>query len=76
MRKNLSSIGNSLGIVIEKPILELLKITRDTEIEMSTDGERLILEPVRGAKASPRPLSEAAPVVREFESAIRKRAIR
>ncbi len=24
MRKNLSAIGNSLGIVIEKPILELL----------------------------------------------------
>ena len=47
MRKNLSAIGNSLGIVIEKPILELLNITRDTELEVTTDGSRLIIAPVR-----------------------------
>lgn len=47
MIKKLSSIGNSLGIVIEKPILELLKIDRDTELEVTTDGHRLVLEPVR-----------------------------
>ncbi len=47
MRKKLSTVGNSLGFVIEKPILELLKIDRDTEIDVTTDGNRLILEPVR-----------------------------
>jgi antitoxin component of MazEF toxin-antitoxin module len=47
MRKRLSAVGNSLGIVIEKPILELLDIDRDTELDMSTDGERLIIEPIR-----------------------------
>ena len=47
MRKKLSAIGNSLGLVIEKPILELLGIDRETELEMTTDGERLIIEPVR-----------------------------
>ena len=51
MRKNLSAIGNSLGIVIEKPILELLNITRDTELEVTTDGSRLIIEPVRTGEA-------------------------
>ena len=50
MRKKLSAIGNSLGIVIEKPILELLDIDRETELDMRTDGERLIIEPVRGGK--------------------------
>jgi antitoxin component of MazEF toxin-antitoxin module len=50
MRKKLSAIGNSLGIVIEKPILELLDIDRETELDMRTDGERLIIEPVRSAK--------------------------
>lgn len=50
MRKNLSAIGNSLGLVIEKPILELLGITRDTELEVTTDGTRLIVEPVRAPK--------------------------
>ncbi len=47
MRKNLTVIGNSLGIIIEKPILDLLGINRETQIEMITDGQRLILEPIR-----------------------------
>ncbi len=50
MRKKLSAIGNSLGIVIEKPILELLDIDRETELDMKTDGERLIIEPIRVGK--------------------------
>jgi antitoxin component of MazEF toxin-antitoxin module len=50
MRKKLSAIGNSLGIVIEKPILELLSIDRDTELDMRTDGDRLIIKPVRGSR--------------------------
>jgi antitoxin component of MazEF toxin-antitoxin module len=47
MRKKLTAIGNSLGIVIEKPILELLDIDRDTELDMKTDGEKLVLVPIR-----------------------------
>jgi antitoxin MazE len=54
MRKNLSAIGNSLGLVIEKPILELLNITRETELEVTTDGTRLIVEPVREVEAKGR----------------------
>jgi len=38
MRKRLSAVGNSLGVIIEKPILELLHIDKDTELELSTDG--------------------------------------
>jgi len=51
MQKTLTSIGNSLGIVIEKPILELLGITKETLLELRTDGERLIIEPVKSARA-------------------------
>ena len=47
MRKKLSAVGNSFGLVIEKPILELLNIDRDTELEITTDGSRLIIEPVK-----------------------------
>ncbi len=54
MRKNLSTIGNSLGLVIEKPILELLNITRETELEVTTDGTRLIVEPVRDVETKGR----------------------
>jgi antitoxin MazE len=50
MRKKLSAIGNSLGIIIEKPILELLDITRETELDMTTEGGRLIIAPVKKPK--------------------------
>ncbi len=46
MRKKLTVIGNSLGLVIEKPILELLDIDRDTELEVRTDGVGLTIRPV------------------------------
>jgi antitoxin MazE len=48
MVKHLQAVGNSSGIIIDKPILELLHITPDTELDVSTDGERLIITPVRG----------------------------
>ena len=43
-------LGNSLGIIIEKPILELLDIDRETELEIRTDGEALIIRPARAAR--------------------------
>jgi antitoxin MazE len=47
MIKKLTTIGNSLGLIIEQPILELLAIEQDTPLEMTTDGEVLIIRPVR-----------------------------
>jgi antitoxin component of MazEF toxin-antitoxin module len=47
MIKKLVRHGNSRALVIEKPILELLNIDEDTEIEVITDGDALIMRPVR-----------------------------
>jgi len=47
MRKKLKSIGNSLGLIIERPILDLLQIDRDTELEVTTDGDGLYVKPIR-----------------------------
>jgi antitoxin MazE len=47
MIKKLSAIGNSLGLIIERPILELLDITKDTPLEVKTDGEALIIRPAK-----------------------------
>jgi len=46
MTKNLVSIGNSLGIIIEKPILDLLGMSKESVLEVSTDGQRLVIERV------------------------------
>jgi antitoxin component of MazEF toxin-antitoxin module len=56
MVKNLKQIGNSYGVIIEKPILELLNITPETPLEISTDGQSLSIRPLHrrtlaGAKA-------------------------
>jgi len=59
MSKRLQTIGNSSGIIIDKPILELLKITPDTELEVTTDGERLIITPLRSDTARARKLARA-----------------
>jgi antitoxin MazE len=72
MRKKLSAIGNSLGVVIEKPILELLNIDRDTELELTTDGDRLIIEPVRERKR--RILAAGKKVMAKHDGTFRKLA--
>lgn len=49
MIKTLTRHGNSLALVIEKPVLELLGVNAETPFEISTDGQVLILVPVRDA---------------------------
>jgi antitoxin component of MazEF toxin-antitoxin module len=50
MIKKLSAVGNSLGLIIERPILELLDITKDTPLEIKTDGKILIIRPSKLGK--------------------------
>lgn len=72
MKKKRSAIGNSLGIVIEKPILELLGIDRETELELTTDGRRLIIEPAPERRR--RVLASAKKVLDEHGETFRKLA--
>ena len=46
MTKHLTKHGNSVALVIEKAIMELLHINIKTPLEMSTDGRSLIITPV------------------------------
>lgn len=45
MMKKLIQHGNSVALVLDKPILELLHITIETPFEITTDGKNLILSP-------------------------------
>ena len=46
MVKTLVKHGNSYALVIDKPILELLNISPDTPLEISTsDGKTLTIKP-------------------------------
>ena len=45
MIKTLTKHGNSYALVIDKPILDLLKIRPDTPLTISTDGRTLLVTP-------------------------------
>ena len=49
MIKTLTKHGNSLALVIEKPVLELLGADAETPFDVTTDGQVLILAPVKDA---------------------------
>jgi len=57
MVKKLTKHGNSLALIIDRPILELLKIDEQTPLELTTDGKRLI---VTAASSSRRKKFEVA----------------
>lgn len=48
MTKTLIKHGNSLALVIDKPILEMLDISADTPLELTSNGDSLMISPVRG----------------------------
>jgi antitoxin MazE len=45
MVKKLTRHGNSLALVIDRPVLDLLKIDSETPLDISTDRARLIIAP-------------------------------
>jgi antitoxin component of MazEF toxin-antitoxin module len=50
MLKKLTRHGNSLALVIDKGVLDLLNIDDTTPLEISTDGIILLISPVRDEK--------------------------
>jgi antitoxin MazE len=50
MIKKLSRHSNSLALVIDKGVLDLLDIDDTTPLEISTDGTVLLITPVRDEK--------------------------
>ena len=54
MVKHLTQHGNSAALVIDKPVLKLLRITMKTPLELTTDGRNLIVSPLRNEKQQAR----------------------
>ena len=50
MTKKLVKHGNSRAIIIDRGVLDLLNITDETPLDISTDGNLLIISPVRDKK--------------------------
>jgi len=46
MIKKLTKHGNSMALVIDKALLEILKIGENTPLELTTDGKSLSISPI------------------------------
>lgn len=47
MKKHLTRTGNSLALVLDKPLLEATGIDATTALEVSSDGDVIVITPVR-----------------------------
>lgn len=74
MTKKLAKHGNSYALVIDKPIMELLGITPDTPLELNTDGQCLVLTPVRSPEEQERFEEALETVHKRFGNAMKRLA--
>jgi antitoxin MazE len=49
MVKKLTRAGNSLALVLDKRLLAAANVDADTPLEVSTDGNVIVISPVRSA---------------------------
>ena len=50
MIKKLTKHGNSMALIIDRPLLEILKISEETPLELTTDGDSLNISPITDKK--------------------------
>jgi antitoxin component of MazEF toxin-antitoxin module len=74
MIKTLTKHGNSYALVIEKPILELLRVSPEAAFEIVTDGQCLVLTPVRDPAEEKRFQEALEMVHRRFGRAMKRLA--
>lgn len=74
MVKMLIKHGNSLALLIEKPILELLGADSDTPFDVTTDGQALVVTPVKDPKRHRKFASALKKVNAKYPKALKKLA--
>ncbi len=74
MIKKLTRHGNSLALIIDKPILELIQADEDTPFEIISDGRSLVLTPVRSPEEEKKFEDALEMVHKRFGRAMKKLA--
>ena len=74
MVKKLTRTGNSLALVLDKPLLETLGIDENTELEISTNGDVLVVTPVRDRAREKKSRKAVEKVNRRYAGPFRKLA--
>lgn len=74
MIKTLTKHGNSMALVIDRAVLDLLKIDNETPLDISTDGEILVITPVRDPRHQQKFKKALGSVNRRYGRALRRLA--
>jgi len=74
MVRTLTRQGNSLALVIDRSLRDLLEIDAETPLKLSVQGRRLIIEPLDAAEREDRFQKAVEKVDREHGRAMKKLA--
>ena len=74
VRKKLTKTGNSLALVLDKPLLDRVGIDAGTPLEVSTDGHVIIVSPVRDKRRTARLRQIATEAHRQYGGAFKRLA--
>ncbi len=74
MVKTLTKHGNSLALVIDRGILDLLNIDKDTPLSVTTDGNCLVIKPARDPEREKKFRAALEEVNRKYGPALKRLA--
>ncbi len=79
MAKKLTKHGNSLALIIDKPVLDILGISDKTELELMVMGDTLIVKPKKSNEKATKKRQEsidktAKNIMDKYESVFKKLA--
>lgn len=67
-------VGNSLAVVLDKTVLEATGVTKDTQLEVSVNGDVIVLSPVRDRARAERMVAIADGIFMRHAPAFKKLA--
>ena len=75
MKEKLTKHGNSFALIIDKPILKMLKITDKTNLELSIEDGKLVVKPILKGDKKKKNLDEIANrIMDKYEEVFKKLA--
>ena len=70
--KKLTRTGNSIAVVLDKPLLEELGLDEGAEVEISTNGQIIVITPKRSAARDRKFRNAAEKINRKYAGLFRR----
>ncbi len=76
MTKKLIKHGNSWALIIDRPILDLLKINPETPLELVTNGDVLVVHPQRDDEKQKEFHGALEDINRKYETTLKRLGVK